>query len=142
MKMGLLMFLGLVLALPQIGRAIEWVLIPNRPAVVSATAFRDNDDVVKIEYTNGFDWPISAYWVAQLRDSNDVSFYTAKSARRWSYSRRSATERVWEWGAFWENYEEPKVPSIPFKICVRYDGVGKYGTPFSMDYQCGEVFQP
>lgn len=143
--MGVGLFVLLLLLQPTIERWHERFFMPEHPIAADLRLFHQRDRV-GIEYTVKVDWPVRAFWVGQIRDAADNVILTRRALKMWSYSPGLPKAKEWRWRAWWEDFStNPTVlaPKEPFRICVRYDGVGRRGgTDFDTPYRCSELFDP
>lgn len=134
LKMGALCAVLIFFVVPDLGGKIESVW-PRQPWLVGSTEITldERGDTVVL-YTTRVRKNVSAHFTVQLRDTSDRTFFTRRSVTSYAYTTPGVTEKPYDWSSFIES--ERGMPSIPFMLCLRYDGFGEYGTPFSTEYTC------
>ncbi|MEO1362351.1 MAG: hypothetical protein AAFU86_01080 [Pseudomonadota bacterium] len=146
-RMGLLLMVAMLLFFPSVERALERLLMPDIPITAEIELLLVNGEV-RVRYLPSTEWDLDAEWIGQLRDQAGGPIFTKRAPDTHSYGPDAEkTDKPWTWRGWWEDYRlgsdatDPPVPDVPFKICVRYDGVGAMGgKPFNTPYQCSPVF--
>lgn len=146
LRMGGIVLLAWLLLWPAVERTIERVFLPDVPITADLTLRWDGDEI-KIDYKALPTWPVKAFWVGQLRDGNGAVLLTKRAPVRHSYTPGAQSMKPWSWKGWWEDYSEgdmpvdPRVPDVPFQLCISYDGYGvKSRAPFDTPFQCFDTF--
>lgn len=86
---------------------------------------------------------ISAVWVASVYTETGVRFGSRRG--NGNYSPEQAELKVWTWEAFFDNEAgapPPTIPTVPFKVCVRYIATTTSGVEDETPDYCSNVFTP
>lgn len=146
---GILFCIFMILMQPFVFRAYDYFWA-ERP-FVSATVeivFVDEGLPPMIKYDADATQPVVGEWIASVHEIDENGNPVRITSRRGNgrYSDQKDDPKLWTWAAWFDNemdYSTPEVPTVPFKVCVRYDVDARdSGVNDDSPLYCSQVYDP